>query len=357
MTTFTPPEQIRPLLGRIEAIARADGVAAYVVGGSVRDALLGRGMSDLDLAVDRDAFGFARRLADELTGHFVELDDVNAVARVVLDDAALPYIDVAQLQGTLEQDLRRRDFTVDALAVALGNAAVIDLTGGAADLTARCVRMTAERVLDDDPLRLLRGPRIAAELGFDIEPATSAAIQSRAFSVLTAAAERRRDELARIFALDRVAPALRLLDDLGLLDALLPEVTAGRGVTQPENHHVYDVLDHGISAVEALDVMLMETRPGGERAWMWDAVWRIFAWRHDDLRAYVDDEISEGRTRGALLKLAALLHDVAKPQTRTVGADDRIRFLGHADEGARIASAIMRRYRFSSREIAFVGCS
>jgi poly(A) polymerase len=117
---------------------------------------------------------------------------------------------------------------------------------------------------------------------------------------------------------------------------------------------VYDVLDHGISAVEALDVMLMETRPGGERAWMWDAVWRIFAWRQHELRAYVDDEISEGRTRGALLKLAALLHDVAKPQTRTVGADDRIRFLGHADEGARIASAIMRRYRFSSREIAFV---
>jgi putative nucleotidyltransferase with HDIG domain len=354
MISFSPPAAVEPLLARVLAIAGSAGVQAYVVGGSVRDVMLGRAMRDLDLGVDRDAFAFARRLADELSGHFVELDDVNAVARVVLDGDSVDYIDIAQLQGATEDDLRRRDFTIDALAVALGGGIVLDVTGGVADLAAGCVRMTGEHVFADDPLRMLRAPRIASELGFTIDLATADAIRRSAPAVSTSAAERRRDELARIFALDRAGEALRLLDTLGLLDVLLPEVTAGRGVTQPESHHVHDVLEHGIAAVEAMDAMLAARRRDADNAWMWATVWRTFAWRADALRAYVDEEMSGGRSRGALMKLAALLHDVAKPQTRTVGADGRIRFLGHADEGARMASTIMHRYRFSSGEIVFV---
>ena len=353
MTAFAPPVSLQPLLARIETMARDAGLESYIVGGSVRDALLGRAMRDLDIAVDRDAMPFARRLADALGGHFVALDDANAIARVVLHDVAVSYIDVAQLQGSLDDDLRRRDFTVDALAVCIGESAIIDVCGGLDDLAARRVRMTAERAFDDDPLRLLRGARIAAELGFEIEPATAAAIRARAPRVLESAAERRRDELARIFALDAAAPAVRLLDDLRLLDALLPEVTAGRGVTQP-NDHSYDVLEHGIRAVEAMDIMLTTERPTGDRAWMWDRLWQIFSWREAALRAYIAAELSEGRSRGALLKLTALLHDVAKPRTRTVEADGRIRFLGHADEGGAMATQILRRYRFSSRETGFV---
>ena len=100
--------------------------------------------------------------------------------------------------------------------------------------------------------------------------------------------------------------------------------------------------------------MLTEDRGAGKDAWMREDFWRIFAWREHELRTYLADEISEGRPRALLLKLAALLHDVSKPQTKSIDDDGRIRFLGHADEGARVASTIMRRLRFSTREREFV---
>jgi len=345
------------LLDAITPLASDAGATAYVVGGTVRDVLLGREARDLDLAVDQDAMAFAKRLTAAFGAHFVELDEVNAVARVVMPrghDAAVDYVDVAQLQGTLEQDLRRRDFTIDALAVPLGQASVIDVCGGLDDLAARAVRMNASDVFDADPLRLLRAARIASELGFAIDARTQDVIRARAGDVVQAAAERRRDELARIFALDDAYQALLLLDGLKLLDALLPEVTFGRGVGQPPQWHAYDVFEHGLRAVEAMDIMLAPAAPVGAGAWLWEGLWKAFAWCEGELRAYLAEELSEGRTRGSLLKVAALLHDVAKPQTRTVDDDGRARFYGHADAGAATAARVMRRLRFSASEVRFV---
>src|SRR5437763_13388253 len=129
--TFEPGPEIGVLIALVADLARERDAVAYVVGGSVRDALLARPMHDLDIAVDREALEFARILADALGGHFVELDDVNAIARVVLEDGAVRYIDVAQLQGSIEQDLHRRDVTIDALAVlASGGGDVIDIVDG-----------------------------------------------------------------------------------------------------------------------------------------------------------------------------------------------------------------------------------
>lgn len=371
MRVLDIPQELRPLLDRIAALASDANITAHLVGGTVRDLLLGRDVHDVDIAVDHDALAFARTLADALPGHFVALDDENAIARVVLKDAhgsvqtstgglraedrakGVAHVDVAQLQGTLEQDLRRRDFTINALAAPIEGGAVVDLCGGLDDLAAGVVRMNGVGVFAADPLRLLRGARIAASLGFTIEPATAGAIREGAPDVRRAAAERRRDELAQIFALDDAYGALRLLDDLSLLDALLPEVTFGRGVVQPKEH-AYDVFEHNMRAVEAMDVLLARERPTGERAWMWDSVWAAFGWCAPLLRTYFAEEIREGRSRGSMLKLIALLHDVAKPQTLTEEADGRVRFLGHADEGAKIAGRILRRYRFSSREVRFV---
>ena len=353
MNSFRAPAYLQALIDQCGEIARAAGVDAYVVGGTVRDVLLGRAARDLDLAVDGDAMAVARRIADVLGGHFVALDDVNVVARVVFDAGAVRYIDVARLQGSLKDDLRRRDFTIDAVAVPIAGDAVMDVCGGLGDLAARIVRMNGVGVFDADPLRLLRGVRIAAELGFDIEAATEVAIRERATRVSEAAAERRRDELARIFALHDAYGGLVLLDGVGLLEALLPELAAGRGMSQPDDFHAYDVFEHGLRAVEAMDVMLARARPLGDKAWMWDELWRAFGWCESELREYLAEEMSEGRSRGSVLKLAALLHDVAKPQTREV-RDERVRFFGHADVGADIAARVMRRYRFSAREVRFV---
>ncbi len=354
MSTYNVPPTIRSLASEIAALAAVRGVDVYAVGGTVRDAIIGRAMHDLDITVSQDALGFARALADALGGHFVELDDEQAIARVVLDGRAVSYVDVAELQGSLDADLRRRDFTINALAAPIEGGEVVDATGGVADIDVRVVRMISAGALDEDPLRALRGARLASEMGFMIEPTTLAAIRARAPLVRRAAAERCRDELARVFALPAAYGAVVLLDECGLLEALLPEVTFGRDVTQASDFHAYDVLRHSLHAVEAVDMLLVERGSIGEASWLADAFWEAFGWCEGDLRIHFADELSGGRTRGALLKLAALLHDVAKPQTRTVEDDGRVRFLGHAEEGGTIAARVMRRLRFSAAEVRYV---
>ncbi len=152
MRTFDPPSQLDALIRRLAALAA--GREAYVVGGTVRDVLLGRATRDIDLAIVGDALAWAREAAAELGASFVLLDDEHDVARLVLPDSDGLYVDVARLVGTVEQDARRRDFTIDALAVPLGGSEVIDRCRGLADLDARLVRMNGVDVLDDDPLRL-----------------------------------------------------------------------------------------------------------------------------------------------------------------------------------------------------------
>lgn len=359
MTTedFSPPAALAAVIHSVATLAAANGRAAYVVGGTVRDVLLGRPAQDLDLAVTGEAAPFARRVGEALDGHFVELDEDRGIYRVVLRAPAPDgpmYIDVAAMQGTIDADLRRRDFTIDAMAVEVEGGDVIDPRGGVADLKARIVRMTDAAVFEADPLRLLRCARIAAELRFDVEATTAVEVRARAGDVMRPAGERQRDELARMFGLADAYGGVRLLDGLGLLDVVLPEVAAGRGVTQPPQWHAYDVFEHGMRAVEAMDLMLARERPASERAWVWEELWSAFAWRERELRAHLAEELSGGRTRASLLKLAALLHDVGKPQSRTVDETGRIRFFGHADGGATIAARIMRRLRFSAAEVRYV---
>ena len=351
MATVMYPPAVASLLARIDALATSRGLRCYAVGGTVRDALLSRAIADVDVAVNGDACAFARGLADELAGHYVELDDEEDVARVVLPGAGdVKHVDIAALHGPLADDLRRRDFTIDALAAPMPGGEVTDVCGGVGDIERRIVRMTSRHALADDPLRLMRAVRIAGELGFGIEDETAATVRTLAPRVVEAAGERRRDELARMLALPETFPAVRRLDALGLLDALIPELADGRGVTQPENHHSYDVFEHGLRAVEAMDWMLAPSPPNEFAQALWDE----FSWAEAAVRGYMAEAISEGRTRGATLKLAALLHDIAKPATRTLQADGRIRFFGHADAGAQIAARIMRRFRFAARETAFV---
>lgn len=347
---------IRALLAAARELLDGPG---YLVGGSLRDLLLGRSPADLDLAVAGETPAFARALADRLAGHFVLLDEERGTARVVLDEGAVRIIDVARLRGDIERDLAQRDFTIDAIAapidalVAGDTVELIDPAGGLRDLKSRTVRLVAEQALVDDPLRLLRAVRIAVQLDFAIDRATAEALRRHAARIGEAAAERIRDELARCLATPRAAQALRLLDSLGLLDLLLPEVTAGRGVEQPKEHH-WDVLGHAFEAVAALDFMLAEQEPSGRRERSFRrALWNALA-SEPGLRAHLAVEVSEGRSRATLLKLAGLLHDVAKPQTRAPDATGRIRFFGHAELGAETARAVLRRLRFSRREADLV---
>jgi putative nucleotidyltransferase with HDIG domain len=348
---------LRTLLGEIAAFCDANGVVAYATGGFLRDALLVAPIHDIDLTVAGDPLVMGPPLAVALGGTYFPLREERGQARILVDGGL--HIDLMPLRAPdIEADLRLRDYTVDALGAALddlaiGEAQIIDPTGGLADLRAGVVRMTGETALVDDPLRLLRGPRIATQFGFRIEPETAEAIRRNAGRLAESGVERQRDELIRIFATERAADGVRLLDQLGLFARVLPEMEVTRGVEQPKEHH-YDVLGHSLAAVGALDMLLSEQRPAGSPArQLWDEVWRTLEWC-TDLREYFGEEIVPGTPRRALLKLCGLLHDIGKPETKSIEAGGRMRFFGHSDAGARIAGGLMRRLRFSSREVAMV---
>jgi len=331
----------------------------FVVGGWLRDLLLGRPNHDLDLAVDGEVVRAAAVLARRLGATVVNLDQERGTIRVVLHRPVGPVagLDLTRLrQPLLEGDLRARDFTINAIAVPLGDAvpSFVDPTGGLDDLRRRLVRMASPGAFEQDPLRLLRAVRFVTELSFDLDDETRTAAQSAAPLLPLAARERQRDELAKILACDTSADGVALLDALHLLPLLLPDLELARGVEQPREHY-YNVLEHCLQTLAALDMMLSPLPPADNaRAPFWRSLWQGLA-AVPDLRARLDADVGEGRPRLVSLKLAGLLHDVSKPETKTIDATTgKMRFFGHAELGGRRAEALARGLRFSGREAQYI---
>lgn len=338
------------LLTHLDSFSRSLPVEPYLVGGYVRDAFIGRPSRDIDLTLDGNVMVIGREMADTLKGTFVLLDEVHQVVRIVTPIGGEKWnIDLAALRGTIEDDLAKRDFTVDAIAVPLSpiqpgfnRMHAIDPLGGVPDIERKRIRATGDMVFRDDPARLLRAFRLAAELGFTVTPETEALIQRDRSLVQMVSGERVHEELGRILETPSAGPALRHLDRLGLLQFLMPELAAAKGVTQPPEHH-WDVFDHSIETVIAAERLWKEMTAGAGH-------WAHFRFT-EAVRAHLGEPVGGGGlTRKGLLKLAALLHDIAKPETKTVEPNGRIRFLGHAQRGARTAEIILDRFRFSSRE-------
>jgi putative nucleotidyltransferase with HDIG domain len=347
----------RPLIAEIAAFFAARNVRAYAAGGFLRDVLLGVEPHDVDIAAAGDTLALGRELADAIGGAFVVLDKERRHTRVIWPGSDM-FMDLTPVEGTIEDDLRRRDYTINALGAALadlasGDAEVIDPTGGLADLGAKLVRATSEEAMRDDSVRALRGARIATQIMFDIEPATRQMISSLAPSVAEAAPERQREELMRLFAAASAGRGVRLMDELGLLSAVLPEVDVTRDVEQPKEHF-HDVFGHSVAAVEALDALLSDGEPEGEVAGrLWRELWGGLAW-WEGARDHFSEPVSPGTPRRALLKFCGLLHDIGKPATKSFEESGRMRFFGHSDAGAGIAVGLMRRLRFSRREVHIV---
>ncbi len=357
MAELTVGPEIRGLLARLDEFFRRRGVEAYVAGGFLRDALLGRDIRDVDLSIAGDPLAVGPELADALDGRYFPLSQERRMARVLLA-APKAYIDLLPLRGDVESDLRGRDFTIDAMAAPLGQAAagtatLIDPTGGRDDVRRRLVRVISEEAFRADHLRPLRGARLAVELDFEVDPDTAALIRRHAGSLAQAAVERQRDELMRVLATPRAGQGLRLLDALELLERLLPELMDSRGVGQPKEHH-WDVFDHSLEAVSRLDILLADEEPRERRGRrLWRELWGQLAW-WEEARPYLREEVLAERPRSAVLKLGGLLHDIAKPETKTFDATGRMRFFGHADLGAEKTGRILRRLHFSALEVALV---
>jgi len=323
------------------ARAALAGERAWLVGGAVRDRLLGRlPIDDLDLVIDGDVRSAARALARIGDGTAFALSEAFGAWRVTAPRTGW-QVDLMPLAGaSIEEDLARRDFTVNALAEPLRGGELVDPDGGLADLEARRLRMVSPAAFDDDPLRVVRLARLACELGLDPEAATVAAARIRAPRLSEVAPERVFAELRRLLVTPAALEGLDLMDRLGVTAAVLPELAAVRGVKQSRFHHL-DVYEHTLAVL--VELMALEHDPT-------DAFGELAGAVSEVLREPLADEL----TRGQALRLGALLHDVGKPQTRAVASDGRVTFRGHDDLGAQQARAVLTRLRCSERLRAHV---
>ena len=301
---------------------------AYLVGGCVRDLIQGVTPRDYDLAVSEAPRNFAEEIATRLGGRFFVLGkDKFTVFCVTTPEA---QIDIMAYKGPdIQSDLMQRDFTINALACRLSDGRLVDVAGGLEDLHRRMVRMVSPLAFRDDPVRLVRAFRMGAAMNFRIETETLETIKASAHLLRQSAAERIWAELQRILACPGSYPHLLMMYNTNVLPTILPELVEYHPGLR-RHHRGSDDPNRALGAIQTLEAIL----------------------DHPDAflppvpAEFVQSFNDEDRV---LLKMAALLRDIGKPECRTVDAAGRIRYYGHAARGAESAQAIGRRLRLSNR--------
>ena len=334
-------ESLREGLARAPAVAACRAAlggerGAWIVGGAVRDAVLGRRVMDVDLAVASGEREVASAIAREAAGPVFQLSQEFATWRALAPGGEW-HVDVARLRdGGIETDLALRDFTVNAIAVEAvdESATPIDPREGLVDLESRKLRTVSDRSFSDDPLRVLRAARIAAEVPLEPDPATVELARASAPQAAATAGERQLAELRLLVAGPDPIRGLALLDELGATAAVLPELAALRGVEQNPNHHL-DVYGHTMEVLRNLLGIERELeRYAGDRA--------------EEVAALLAEPLADELTRGGALRFGALLHDVGKPATAALSGG-YVTFIGHDRAGAEIVGGLCERLRTSRR--------
>jgi len=331
------------ILKRVVNVWKRSHQKAYLVGGAVRDGLLGRltPNADLDLLVSHNALNISRRLADTLDAAFYPVDADRGVGRVVFDDHR--HLDVADFRAeSLEGDLRDRDFTINAIALALNcdHPKLIDPTNGQADLRAEIIRVASEVAIKTDPIRAVRGVRLAQTLGFEIDGKTAVLISDIGEALRQTSPERMRDELQKLLGAPQPGSAIGMLQDYGLLKTILPETQPMLNVKQSPPHHL-SVWEHTIKVMNNRAQLLIGELPE-------------IAEFQPQLAEYFQLELPGMLSCGALMPWIGLLHDSGKPHTKSVDESGRIRFFGHEKVSATLATELLRRFKFSERAVKFV---
>ena len=355
MTSAYQPLTETVLFQRIR-LALPERLPVYLVGGAVRDAMLRRPVHDMDFVLPESALRVGRRVADALGGAYYPLDEVRQYARVVLiENGSRMVIDFAVYQGPdLESDLRNRDFTVNAMAAPLHSAGLVDPLEGAADLRAKLLRACTPDSLQADPVRILRGVRLAAALRFRLEPGTLQLMRQAVPAMEGTSVERLRDELFRLLESPNPAASLDSLHRLGALERLLPEVTALVGVGQSAPHQD-DVYTHTLEVVRQLCVLVgvlaPEFNPDSAANLNLGLVSMRLGRFRQQLGAHLAEELIPGRGLYPLLLLAALYHDAGKALTRQVDPAGKVTFYQHPEESERLLRQRLDAFHLSNAEI------
>jgi putative nucleotidyltransferase with HDIG domain len=362
---FVEPESGQPLrlpyqLPQLQKIFRDQDQPVHLVGGAVRDLLLGREIRDLDFAVPHGAIRLAFKVANALNCPAYVLDHERDAGRVVLPDGVTTLDFASYRSDDLFGDLRSRDFTINAMALpapAQTDASILDPCAGRADLEAAIVRFTHPLAIADDPVRALRAVRHAADFGFTIDHATKDAVRSAASALDVVSTERVRDELLKMIGSQAPQTALEGLFELDLLAATLPEVAALQDTPQTPPHYE-SALAHTFSVVTSLvqleQAILSDDAPDDKT--LAEAQRSVAPYR-THLREHLNYGY-DGQTDGRqVLRLAALFHDVGKPLTLSVELEGRIRFLGHAEKGSRLSARRLTSLRLSREVVRHVSAT
>ena len=312
----------------------------FVVGGTVRDFLLGKKSYDKDLIIcGMEAKEFAEKLHKIFESAYVPLDEENKIYRIVLhksaDNEPQNMIDVTNPIGdSIEQDLRRRDLTINAIAVDIHTGEVLDLFGGISDLQNKLLNYIEEINFVDDPLRLLRVYRFQATLGFELTPETLNAVCKYTDLIQKSAKERINYELMKLFNGDFTEKALLNMNKTWFLEKIFPVVKELKQVP-PNTHHHLDLFHHSVETVKQIQILYEQA--------------------DEQVKAHLNKVDFGGFPRLAHLKLAGFLHDIGKFSTWTIDQDTgRHRFIKHDDVGAKLAKPLLKKLCFSNKQIDYI---
>ena len=307
----------------------------YLVGGSIRDLFTKNcEFCDRDISI-KGAENFARKIANKWDGTFIELDNENKIYRVVLPDK-INFLDISELQGnSIEEDLKRRDFTINAIAYDLAKNEFIDVTGGLKDLKNKVLRHIDDKNFEDDPLRILRAFRFYAVTGFKMTIELENALKKYLPLALNPAKERINYEIMKLFGGDFASSALLKMDEFGLLEKIFPCVTEMKKVP-PNTHHHLDLFHHVVETVRQIEILYNEIS-GFEKE-------------------HLDAVDFGGFPRINHLKLAGFLHDIGKFSTWTIEEGGRHRFIKHDDVGSKMVLPLLRDLKFSKKQIEYISC-
>jgi len=349
------PFSYSPLIDKVRDVL--PGQEMYLVGGAVRDILLNRLSRDLDFALPSKGISLARRVANALKADFMVLDDERDTGRVIVteSDGTRTFLDFATYRGnSLEEDLRARDFTINAIAFDLHAQTLIDPFNGASDLRAKVIRACSPTSLSDDPVRILRAVRQAAAFEFKIELETRKAMKQAASLLPSVSPERQRDELFKMLEGPKPDASMRALEMLGIFPYLLPELPALKSIQQSAPH-IHDVWEHTLSVLGHLERILAALAPGYNAEDTKDLFTGLLTLRIGRFREQFAEHFAESlntdRSVRAALFFAALYHDIQKPATKSIDESGRIRFFDHDVKGAEVATNRARAFNLSNDEV------
>lgn len=311
------------------------GYKAYLVGGFIRDSIMGIASLDRDIVIENcNVEKLAKTMSDSLEAHFVPLDTENKIYRIVLKDK-INYIDLAAPIGeNIEKDILRRDLTLNAIAFDLEKNEFLDPANGIKDIENKVIKGISEQNFTDDPLRLLRIYRFHSKFGFKIDENLKKIAKNHAFKIELPAKERINAELIKLFEGKYADSALKEMDNTGLLDYIFPIMKEVKKVPSNSHHHL-DLFNHSVETVRQVQKEY-ENAP-------------IEAKKH------LDSSLLGNSSQLGYLKLAAFCHDIGKPGTWTIEEDtQKHRFFKHDDLGSKLIIPILKELKFSKKQISYI---